>query len=242
MEKESIKKQVDYYNARSANYSEVRYPKITLSYTQYIFKKRLEIFLDFLERIEETLPENATILEIGCADGVVFKAIEEKFPGRFVKLVGIDVSPKMISEAKNRNKNLRALFFLRDEFKLKKFDLIIELGIHPYNLDGELNYVNECLNSKGYYFYSAVGRKSVFVGLKLRAEKYLNDYKSYKQYEQIFGKNFILENSEVYGLFIPKLWSVPFLGRLLQPIFDSVFSKIIPERLHEKIYCLRKLH
>ncbi|MHB0978193.1 MAG: class I SAM-dependent methyltransferase [Minisyncoccota bacterium] len=236
-----IQDAVEFYDKESGHYTTKRYPKVTLSYTQYVFKKRLEIFLNQLVEIEKKLPRNATVLEIGCADGIVFKAIEERFPNRFSKMIGIDVSPKMINEAKNNSRNSRESFFLRDDFKLEKFDLIIELGIHPYDLEGELKYVNTHLNSNGFYFYSAVGKKSAFVLLKLNEENYLDDYKPYKKYEEIFCRQFEVINNKPYGFFIPKLWAVPFLGRLLQPVFDSVFSKIAPELFHEKIYCLKKL-
>jgi len=234
-----IQDAVEFYDKESGHYTTKRYPKVTLSYTQYVFKKRLEIFLTQLAKIEKNLPRTATVLEIGCADGIVFKAMEERFPNRFVKMIGIDVSPKMISEAKNTNTNPRANFFLRDDFKLEKFDLIIELGIHPYDLVGELEYVNEHLNSFGYYFYSAVGRKSSFVSIKLRGENYLDDYKSYKKYEEVFKKYFSVENGEVYGLFVPKIWSLPIVGRSLQSVFDTIFKHIIPEFFHEKIYLLK---
>ncbi len=236
-----IQDAVEFYDKESGHYTTKRYPKVTLSYTQYVFKKRLEIFLNQLAEIEKNLPRNATVLEIGCADGIVFKAMEQRFPNRFVKMIGIDVSPKMISEAKKTNTNPRANFFLRNDVKSEKFDLIIELGIHPYDINGELEYVNDHLNSNGHYFYSAVGRKSAFVGLKLKREKYLDDYKSYKKYEEIFSKYFSVEKGEVYGLFIPKLWTTPFLGRNLQSIFDLIFKELFPELFHEKIYMLKKL-
>lgn len=235
------KETIDFYDKESGHYTNKRYPKLIESYTQYVFKRRLDIFLAYLEKIENDLPPNASVLEIGCADGVVFKAIEEKFPNRFLKLIGVDISPKMIVEAQNHNTNKCASFIIRDELKPEKFDLIIELGVHPYSLNSELEYVNSVLNSDGFYFYSGVGRNSIFVNLKLKGQPYLKDYKTYKQYENIFKKQFLLNMNTPYGFFVPKLWSVPLMGRLLQPIFDCLFRKITPELFHEKIYCLKKL-
>jgi SAM-dependent methyltransferase len=235
-----IQDTVDFYEKESGHYTAKRYPEITTSYTQYLFKKRLKIFLVFLIKIEKDLPQNATILEIGCADGVLFKAIEEKFPNRFSKLVGTDISPKMIEEARRQNTNTRASFCLRDELRPEKFDLVIELGVHPFDLDGELNYVSGYLNSKGYFFYNLGGLKSLYARFKLKDKPYIKDYKTYSLYEKFLSKYFSIEASQVYSLFIPWLWKIPFVGRSLQPVFDFVFRGITPELFHEKIYLLKK--
>lgn len=102
---------IKYYDRESSQYTDKRYAPVTESYIQYVFKTRLQIFLSFLAKIEKSLPEKATIMEIGCADGVIFKAIENRFPGRFHHLVGVDISSDMIREATKKNNNERAEFF-----------------------------------------------------------------------------------------------------------------------------------
>jgi SAM-dependent methyltransferase len=231
---------IDYYDKASSGYSDIRYKGITKSFSQYLFKKRRDLFLTLLEGVEKNIPQNATILEIGCADGVLFKAIEEKFPNRFSKLIGMDISPKMIEEATKQNINHKASFFLKDDLPFDKFDVVIELGVHPFDLDTELSYASEHLKTKGYFFYNLVSSKSFFVKIKLKDKYYVKDYKTYYFYEQFLKKYFVTIRTKVYGLFVPKLWSIPFIARFIQPAVDFVFGHIVPELLHEKIYLLQK--
>lgn len=230
---------IDFYDKESSNYSEKRYPPVTVSYTQYLFKKRLEIFLSMLERINEKLPPHATILEIGCADGIVLNAIERKFPGRFSKLVGIDISSKMIEEATRKNTNPRAIYYVRNSEPVERYDIVVELGVHPFDVAGESLYVYNRLNFPGYFFYDSAGANSLFYFFKLRDKDYAKDYKSYEEYEKLLQGLFFIKQANVYGLFIPKLWGVPFLGRLFQQSFDLIL-KSFPNLFHEQLYLLEK--
>lgn len=235
---------IEYYNKASKGYSDVRYRSDTVSFSQYLFKKRKDLFLKYLEKIIDNIPEQATILEIGCADGVLFKAIEERFPGRFSKFIGLDISPRMIDEARKQNINDKASFLLRKDFNTKnnKFDMIIELGVGNNDLDAELFFVYSNLKPDGYFFYSVSGAKSLYTNLKNIDQFYTShDNRTYSKYEIIFKKYFILEKSCVYNIFIPKLWSVPIFARALQPLCDWFLKRIIPEFFHEKIYVFKKL-
>lgn len=236
MDKETI----NFYDAVSGDYSTHRYTLVTESYSQHIFKKRRDLFLVMLGSIEKNLPKDASILEVGCADGVLFKAVEEKFPGRFSKLVGMDISPKMIEEAKKQNTNPKAVFYLKDQMPTDTYDLVIELGVHPFDLDAELAYASSHLRSRGYFLYDLVSSESLFTKIKLKDKPYIKDYQSYRSYETSLRKYFSIIQASVYGLFVPKLWAVPAIGRNLQPVFDTVFKKIAPELFHEKIYLLQK--
>lgn len=233
------KETVDFYDKESSVYTTKRYPKVTQSYIQYLFKKRMSLFLDMLDGALSVLPEHPTMLEIGCADGIVFKAIEEKFPGKFKKLVGIDVSPQMITEAEKNNNNNRAKFYMRDDLPEEKFDVVIELGVHPFNLDTELSYVIEHLNSNSFFFYSVVSSDSFYLKIKHSDAYYIKDYRRYEEYESVFLKYFSVKTSALYGFFIPKLWAWPVLARKVQPVFDDLFWHFVPNLFHEKIYALR---
>jgi SAM-dependent methyltransferase len=234
------KKVIDFYDKESAYYSDKRYAPIIQSYTQYVFRTRLNIFLSYLEKIEKDLPKEASIFEIGCADGVVFKAVEQKFPGRFLKLVGMDISPKMIEEAIKKNDNTRATFFIRDQAPLEKFDVVVELGVHPFDVEGESKYVSEHLKTGGYFFYDSAGSNSIYRHLKLKDAVYAEDYKPYKVYEDILRKFFIIKHTEAYGLFIPKIWKHPSIARFIQPKVDRLFRCISSNLFHEKLYVLIK--
>jgi hypothetical protein len=96
------------------------------------------------------------------------------------------------------------------------------------------------LKDSSYFFFSCASRKSLFSKFKLKGNLYAEGYKSYADNESIIKNKFTIVASTSYGLFVPKLWAVPFIGRLFQPIFDFVFQKITPELFHEKIYLLKK--
>jgi SAM-dependent methyltransferase len=229
---------IEFYDRESSFYSQKRYPDITSNFTQYLFKARRDIFLNMLFDVLTSTP-NPSMLEIGCADGILFRQIDEKYPSKAGKLVGMDVSPKMVEEAKKRNTNPDAKFYLRDELPEEKFDVVIELGVHPFDLGEELAYAHRHLKPGGYFFYSVVGSKSLYAKFKMKDKNYKEDYMPYKEYEGLFKKMFSIDKSRAYGFFIPKLWSLPIVARTLQPICDLVFQKIATELFHEKIYRLR---
>jgi SAM-dependent methyltransferase len=177
---------------------------------------------------------------VGCADGVLLKALEERFPNQFSKLVGMDISPKMIEEGVKQNTNPRASFYVKSDLPSETFDIVVELGIHPFNIDEELEYASVHLKPHGYFVYDLVSSQSLFAKLKLKGKYYVKDYKTYSEYDPILKKYFSIVRTHVYGLFVPKLWSVPALARIFQPVFDALFAKITPKFFHEKIYLLKK--
>ncbi len=241
---------IDYYNKESTEYTAKRYPSITKSFIQYMFKQRLALLLSSIKRIEKKLSPDATILDIGCADGVIFKAIENVFPEKFIELIGMDISPEMIEIAKKQSNNRRTQFYLKSELPDLKFDVVVELGVHPYDLEKELIYASNHLKKGGYFFYSVAGKNSLYLRRNMREktfveeynkrEPYIDDYKTYKTYQFLFNKYFSIVSSSGYGLFVPKLWKFPKIARLLQPFFDNISNLFFPEFSHEKIYFLKK--
>lgn len=232
---------VNFYDKESGIYTAKRYPNLVESYTQYIFRTRLNIFLSFLKKGQHVIPPNPSVFEIGCADGIVFKSLEESFPHRFPKLVGVDISPGMVAEATKQNTNNNTSFALRDNVPPALYDMVLEIGVHVYDLEAELAYVAQFLKPQGYFVYSAAGAKSLYKKIKMKDKDYSNDYLPYSSGEEVLRKYFSIEDSAVYGLFVPKLWQIPALGRFLQPVVDSIFQFIAPELFHEKLYLLKKL-
>jgi len=232
---------INFYDKESGIYTVKRYPNQIESYTQYIFRRRLNILLSFLKKSEQVIPINSSVFEIGCADGVIFKFLEESFPHRFSKLVGVDISPGMVAEATKQNTNKNASFILRDTAPVERYDMVLEVGVHIYDLEAEIAYIAQFLKPHGYFVYSAAGGSSLYKKIKMRDKEYSKDYLPYSSAEEVIKKYFSIEDSVVYGLFVPKLWQIPALGRFFQPIFDWIFQFIAPELFHEKLYLLKKL-
>ena len=95
---------VDFYNKESTQYSKKRYEGKTNSYFQFLFKRRRQLFLAFIDSVKGELKDSKA-LEIGCADGVIVKKLLQKLPDSFKTITGVDVSPKMIEISKNRLKD-----------------------------------------------------------------------------------------------------------------------------------------
>lgn len=230
---------LDFYNRESEQYSRKRYEGETLTYFQFLFKRRRQLFLGLIGGIAKSL-RNSNALEIGCADGVIVKKLLQKLPESFKSITGIDVSPKMLELARERTLDPRAKYFLRGEEPEETYDLIIELGVHAQNFENEMIFVSERLRILGYFIYSVSGKNSLHVKIKLGGKDYIRDYMDYPEYEKIIKKYFDIISLEPYGLFIPKLWTFPALARIGQPVFESMFKNISPNLFHEKIYLLRK--
>ncbi|CAN5164530.1 hypothetical protein BH11PAT1_BH11PAT1_1500 [soil metagenome] len=233
-----IQDTVNFYNTESSIYRKKRYPKKITSYVQYLFKRRFIILLSFLENIKNDLPA-ASLLEIGCADGIIIESIEKRFPDLFTKLVGTDISSEMIHQAKINNSNSKMSFYLRDNLPHYQYNIILELGVHVYNLEEEIKYTNSFLKKNSYFIYSAAGKNSFHTKFKLKGNEYAEGYMSYFDTELILRNHFEIKMSIPYGLFVPKLWALPLIGRILQPVFDFIFLRILPEFFHEKIYLLK---
>lgn len=243
MYSEEIKRNViDFYNKESENYSRKRYEGQLLTYTQFFFRKRLDITVSFLKSII-VQGKKYKLLEMACADGVVLRRLEKDFENVFLDLVGMDISPEMIKQAKNINKNRKTIsrYFIKEEMPNSVFDLILGIGyISPVIIEDEFIFVTNNLENNGYYICSLPGRDSLQARFQLKGKEYAKTYVSYKQYEDIIKKYFYIVNSEPYGLYVPKIWSVSVVGRFFQPMLENIFKNIFPDLFHEKIYLLKK--
>jgi 2-polyprenyl-3-methyl-5-hydroxy-6-metoxy-1,4-benzoquinol methylase len=69
-------------------------------------RKRIDFITDFLK---SSLPANASILDVGCGNGVISRHL-----GRFgFKVTGIDVSEKAIEKAQSLNQFSNVKFMLK---------------------------------------------------------------------------------------------------------------------------------
>ncbi|MFZ2522097.1 MAG: class I SAM-dependent methyltransferase [Minisyncoccia bacterium] len=230
---------IDYYDNQSGQYSQKRYEGKTETYFQFLFKRRRQIFLGFIASLGDF--KDFRLFEIGCADGVLIKKILQKMPNSFSKIVGIDISPKMLEKARATTADSRVSYFLRGEEDFSiKYNLVLEVGVHVSDLLTEVKFVSNKLSVGGYFIYSTAGKNSLHARIKLRDKDYAKEYITYFKCEEILNRYFEIISSQGYGLFIPKLWAVPALARVVQPIAEALFRKILPNLFHEKIYLLRK--
>lgn len=230
-------KDTAFYNAESSRYSGKRYPSLARTFTQHFFKERLRLTLILLTKY---LPaqKNIDALEIGCADGVVARAVWEAFPGAFTKFDAVDLASQMIEVAKQTNADIPVHFLVREGSTLPgTYACIIEIGVLNYlALEEELNAVSRALQPRGVYICSISGSSSVQTALK-GADDFMH-LRSYAQYEEAFAKHFNTLRVVPVGFFVPLLWKVPASARVLQPLIERALLSLVPNWAHEKIYVL----
>jgi len=110
--------------------------------------------LPFLEKVKETLPNNAKVLDLGCNCG--YETMRMKKLG--LKPVGLDFSEKSIKLAKKRNPDIKFVCedMLEDLSYLGKFDGVVAIAsiihIPVEKLELCFKRIYEVLNDEGYLF------------------------------------------------------------------------------------------
>jgi 2-polyprenyl-3-methyl-5-hydroxy-6-metoxy-1,4-benzoquinol methylase len=235
----------NYYDKASYEYSNKRYSVVSKSYIQFFFKRRLDIILryiekDYLKNINISEDKKLRILEDGCADGVVIESILKNFPNIFSECIGIDISPEMIKTARIKNKLNNVSYYMKGTEVSSLFDIILAVGfVSPSLFEEEFAYIRKHLNKNGIIIISLASKKSLYTILKLKDKEYVKDYWTHGDYKSLLEKEFKVIDSIPCGFFIPKLWSLPTLARIIQPIVENIMRHIAPDLFHEKLYILK---
>ncbi len=235
-------KDTNYYNSESEIYSQKRYPGKTGDYIHYFFKKRLAIVIDMIGKII-VLGDRFNLLEVGCADGVVIKKIEERFGNKFSEMQGIDLSPLMIEAAKkNSAENSKIRYKVRNnDYKVvANFDIIIEVGVINYtDFLAELKFAQKNLRKGGCYILSVAGKDALMVKLGKAKKEAFNSLLNYADYEKKIVEYFNIIKVVPCGFWLPGLWKLPILARIVQPCLDFLLLYPLPNFFHEKVYLLK---
>ena len=232
-----MSKDTNYYNKEGAVYSQKRYPELSTDYVHFFFKKRRTILMRILRDILVTHPQMTTFLEVGCADGVIIRDIKNYFP-QLTQLTGVDISPSMIAEAIRQSP--RGIdFYVREHDSYGTFDVVVEVGVvNLTDMETEFAFARNNMRPDGYYICSLSSKTSLRSRLKVKSADF-SHHLLFEEYERAVLAHFTILKEESYGLFIPFIWKIPFLGRLLQPLAEVVGVACCPMLFHEKIYLLR---
>lgn len=234
-----MSKDTTFYNKEGAVYSAKRYPKEDTDFNHFFFKTRRRILMRLLGDIVRERKGDLSLLEVGCADGVVIREINHKYP-TISPLTGIDISPAMIEQARILALGTPIEFFVRGEEAVRLVDIVIEVGvINLTDMDTEIRFALQHLPKGGYYICSLAARTSLRSRFKVAKGDFQN-HLTFPEYESILRRHFDIVQAETYGLFIPFLWKVPAVARLVQPICEICFRRFVPALFHEKIYLLRR--
>lgn len=234
----NTKDTISFYNKESTQYSKKRYEGKARGYVQYSFRKRFTIALGLMKSVSNDL-KGKPLLEVGCADGVILRMVNRAFPGLFSRFVGTDIAPEMIEAARAQNDIPNAAYAVRGEEELGTYGLILELGVHTHSFESELQYVKERLIPGGYFIYSVSAPSSLYTRLKMPDKAAVKEYLSYAEYPPLFEKYFKVIKRVPCGFFVPKLWTLPFVGRLIQPVVEVAF-RFMPNLYHEHVYLLQR--
>ncbi|MDD5165090.1 MAG: class I SAM-dependent methyltransferase [Candidatus Pacebacteria bacterium] len=227
-----------FYNKESMQYSAKRYPAVATNYVQFFFKRRLSLTLSQMRGLFGG-SNNLSLLEIGCADGVVMRDIQQKLPAVFSSMTGIDTAKDMIVTAATLDSTHKMKFYVRGEEPIQTYDAVVEVGVVNYaDFDTELAYARDHLKAGQVYILSIAGKGSL--NARLGDGVGYNNFLSYSEYQTKIRALFDIKKTIPVGLRIPFMWRVPFVARLIQPIAEIMLSRIVPNLFHEKIYILRK--
>ena len=89
-------------NAKNINHKELvknHFDNLALERSTWIQKSR-GFYLEDIRFMQELIPFGSSVLEIGCGNGNLIGSLKPSYG------LGIDISPKMILEAKNKYKNI----------------------------------------------------------------------------------------------------------------------------------------
>lgn len=165
-------------------------------------------FDDFVEH-KCFLKEGDVVLDLACGTGIITNSI---YKITKAKVIGLDVSDKMIEIAESKNKNTELTFINDDfyDFKNYKFDAIICHNAYPHFLDKEKFKLKSCelLNTNGKLIIchtfsrekvNALHKRPGMIESKitLPAKEESNFYKD--KFEEIF-----IEDDEFYVIVLSK--------------------------------------
>ncbi len=227
-----------FYNKESVQYFAKRYPAVATNYIQFFFKRRLGQTLSQMRGLFGR-SNGLSLLEIGCADGVVMRDIQKKLPAVFSSMTGIDTAKDMIVAATSLDNSHKMKFYIRGEEPMQTYDAVVEIGVANYaDFDTELLYARDHLKAKQVYILSIAGKGSL--NARLGGGVGYNNFLSYSEYQNKIRAQFDIKKTIPVGLYIPFIWRVPFIARFIQPIAEIILSRIAPNLFHEKIYILKK--
>jgi SAM-dependent methyltransferase len=233
------KKDTEFYNKESSVYSQKRYPSVAKSYTQFFFKERLRFTINSIREIIKG-KQDLSLLEIGCADGIVLEHISKELGTQFSQLIGIDISPGMIHAAQKKYKESTMIFKERKDYTgMSLHDLIVEIGVINYaSLADELEYIASHVKAGGHAIISLAGTGSLW-DKRRKDDTGFNNFFSYSDYEREIMKHFTIIKRIPVGLPIPVIWRVPVLARVIESLAEKCMREIAPDLFHEKVYILK---
>ncbi len=229
----------EFYDRMSDHYSRDRYLSGITNAVQYSYAQRLNIVRVFARRALMGTT-HARILDVGTADGYVLRRIYDDNASHIAAMVGNDIAPKMLEEARRQSTGYPVTFVLRGQEPAGEYNLLMEIGVHMPDPQAEIEWIVERVNHGGYAIITVANRYSWYSRQKLRNKPYIVDYRTFQEYEHYIASSFDILEKRTLGIFIPKLWVLPsFFARLIQTVAEWIIERLAPNTMHERVYLLR---
>jgi len=155
-------------------------------------------------------------------------------------VIGTDISSEMIEEAKKRNTGTNTSFCVRNELRDNQYDYVLEVGFLTKDLlKDEFEFSRNNLKNTGYYICSLPQKDSLRMLLKVKGKEFKKNNLSAREYEILLNQNFKIIKKDTYGLFIPYIWKIPRIARVMQPLIENIMKPFLSMYYHESIYLLQ---
>lgn len=125
-------------------------------FTKYKINKKVDDFIEIITRLHSN--KDIKILELGCGTGEYTRLVAKRFPN--LKIIGIDISSKILQVARQKCKGLKNVDFettsaYDTKFRKGQFDVIFGYYIlHHLEYKKLIPELNRILKKNGYlYFY-----------------------------------------------------------------------------------------
>ena len=165
------------------------------------WSNRNDQYLRFEKLIYNYNINNKTILDVGCGFGDFYKFLILKRKINF-KYIGLDISDKIIMEAKNKIKRPNVTFINSDllNFKNNKIDYAISSGALTYNFKNSDEYAKKII--KKMYEISniscSINFMSTYCDYKLKKNKHYSPEKIFKFSKSISRKVNLIHDYDLF--------------------------------------------
>lgn len=159
-------------------------------------------YLRFEKLISNFNIRNKTILDVGCGFGDLFKYLNQNNNNLKFKYIGIDISDKIIENAKKKIKKPNVSFYNCDllNFTNRKIDYSISSGALTFNFKDSYAYTKRII--KKMYEISdiscSINFMSTYCDYKLKKNKHYNPEKIFNYAKTLSSKVNLIHDYDLY--------------------------------------------
>jgi ubiquinone/menaquinone biosynthesis C-methylase UbiE len=146
---------------------------------------------DIIAEIKKLIVQSGSynILDMGCGIGQLIREMQEEFKGFHIKYTGVDISPKMIEIARDKDNNSTYINCSIDDFTASntKFDIIVCSHSFPYYPDKEatIQKFSNLLKEEGHLLLAQASANSIYDNIAMFFVKFTTSSAKYLSIKSI---------------------------------------------------------